>query len=235
MLLASQLLLIIAILLTTSKYKNTEGLQSIKNRLTLYIKTALDLQREDDHIETEDYSTESEEPISTKIDDLVILEKSAIEELKNIDDRSFDKGKPKRKKKPNSKINGRQEKTKPKPCLDPSLRQLEHIGRSSELLKTFKWVLTLRFLRPVLKFVVRRIFISSNSSDLPIELDETFNNSTKLQHGKLIESSYLIKIITSRKAEKVVRFKVARLNMLILKTRKVKPLQIIPELIEQDD
>lgn len=56
----------------------------------------------------------------------------------------------------------------------------------------------------------------------------------KMQQPKLFESSYLLKIIAARKAEKKLRIKVARLNMVIMKYRGARPMQVIHEAVEQD-
>jgi len=235
LLLASQLLIIIAILLTSVKSKNTEGSTSIKTRVALYLAAALDLQKEEESIEVDGYSIESSDLITLKNEELVVLERTDIDEKRVNENRASIINKTKRKKKLNSKFNGFQPKTKSTASVDICYRQNEIIGVQDEVNKAFKRIFTLNFFKTILKFVVKRIFKATNETKLSMEIDSTSSIASKLQHGKLIESNYLMKIISARKTEKVIRSKIARLNMVIIKARKVKPLQVIPELIEHDD
>lgn len=235
LLLASQLLIIIAILLTTVKYKKTEASVSIKTRFASYIAVALDLQKEEESIEIDGHIMESQDLVSLKNEELVVFERENYDVATHIEHRTVIVNKTKRKKKPNSKFNGIQPKPKSTSSADISYIQTERNGVHGEVNKVFKRIFTLSFFRTILKFVVKRIFKATNETKLSLEIDSASPIASKLQHGKLIESNYLMKIISARKSEKVIRAKIARLNMVIVKARKVKPLQVIPELIEHDD
>lgn len=234
-LLVSQLALIVGILLTTSKLKNTENFETLKTRFKSYLASIFELNKDEDILDSVACAAEPHQRGSTKQDDLVILEKCEANQGKTYGLKYIDTGKNKRKKKPNSKFNGYRINTMSKASAEDSIAHSGHLEMNEELNNVAKWTFLLKFLKTITKFVARRIFMAHGDANMSLDHSNHSEISSKLQHGKLIESSYLIKIIAARKTEKLVRSKVAWLDMLIVKARKARPLQTIPELIEQDD
>lgn len=66
------------------------------------------------------------------------------------------------------------------------------------------------------------------------ECHEPEKNNGKAQCSNHIESDFLVRIIAIRKAQKIARTKVSRLNKLLMIERRVRPMQTIPEIVEGD-
>lgn len=234
LLLAAQLLIITAILLTTSKSKISNPVFSASALLKSYLGLAAEGCREEDCPDADGDGAAQEEGPLPKTDELVIAEKGACAPEMSEDDRNVSGGKTKRKKKPNLKFNEQRPRAKPRSSLGDGLDITEAGFASSSWALSFKFILSFRFIRWAAKLVVKRPFKAGGRAVHDLDAGRPVDATSRVQQAKPIESTYLVKIIAARKSEKMVRIKVARLNMAILKARGTRPLQVVPELAEQD-
>lgn len=234
LLLAAQLLIISAILLTTSKSKIANPLLAAEALLRSWLPLGIENIKEEESVDTDADAATQEEAAQPRNVELVIAEKGKTLTQRPEDERGTSGGKAKRKKKPNLKFNEPKSKARAKRDVDESIGVTEISAASAVLSRSLKWIFILRFIRWALKLVVKRPFKASNADSEDLDGGKVAEGSSRVQQAKLIESNYLIKIIAARKCEKIVRIKVARLNMAILKARQARPLQMIPELAEQD-
>lgn len=234
LLLAAQLLIISAILLTTSKSKMPNPLLAIKTLLGSQIDFESEAAKEEEQVDTDIDAPAQEEPSAAKDDGLVIAEQDQCASQKCDDERNTCNGRAKRKKKTNLKINELQRQVDPRRSDSICASAAENSLASILFGRSLKFTLAMQFIRWMAKLVVKRPFKGSSAKHSDLDSGKQAEPYPRVQLARPIESSYLVKIIAARKSEKIVRIKVARLNMSILKARGVRPLQIVPEMVEQD-
>lgn len=234
LLLASQLLIITAVLLSCSESKLNRKTLTISERLSFYVFKIIGVQRDEEMLEFAIDSAKRKEPIRAKSENLTVLEHESEISLKNEQARLLDV------EKPSSGVNlsvemsrfgGRQDSTSLL-SMGPELNEdnSDHTCGPYSL----KRLLTFNFIQRVLRLASKWSFrIVSTTKPLPNRPDST-EITTKAHQARPSESIYLLKIIAARKTEKIIRHKIAKLNITIKKTRRGRFLELIPELTETD-
>ena len=231
LLLASQLLMVIAIILTNEQLKGAYMFKTIKAKLSSAIVSALGLHREDDHFAEKSAVIEtSTNPIDTynnqSASEEAVADSPVTEDIPIADESN---------KKLNAKRSTNFENYFCNSHADSAILDenniVDHSSCSFRLSKIFKWLFTWKFLKFVGKISTKKTVKSTNTVNFCINSKITVNNTTP-QQSKPIKSAYLAKIIAIRKSENAIRMKVSRLNLAIFKQRKVRPLLTIAELAE---
>lgn len=232
LLLAAQLLIIIAILLTTSKSKMSSPVLSFKTLLASIVALNADNCEKEECSDFDNQMTEDSQ--CAESDALVISEKDR--NVPSLCDKSSNSavGKNKRKKKHNLKINEQRLNCETSSVCDMETRVWKINAIPQLVGRSLRSISPLNFIRWVLKIVVKQPFKGFSTISEDLDGGKLNEPSSRVSQPKLIESNYLVKIIAARKCEKIVRIKVARLNMAIMKSRGVRPLQMVPEAIEQE-
>ena len=230
LLLAAQLLVITAIVLTNLSPKASASSFSGK-QLLQRLSTSIFFRQTEEPCELDEAEAVQSEPCP---DALVIVPKSeaSVSALSPVDVASGVRTK--RKKKQNLKINEAKDRPSAKETAVETIESEEPGSSNFRLQCSLVWLITARLARAFSKLVVKMTFKGERSAGSALDQPRYCEASPRLAASRPVESNYLLKIIAARKAEKVVRFKVARLNMAIMKARGVRPMQVVPEAAEAE-
>ena len=232
LLLVSQLLLVIAIILTSTHVKEAKASDLGLSKLFSAIITIIGFNKEDDYfvdkpaaavaenspIDCSKNSSVSEEAVSDSFDN----------DNMTLSDKYRNKG--------NKQARERNSETFESLNTDYSPNDdnylLKDSTKSFSLAKIFKWLNPVKFTKSAVKTNTKKTVKSPNLNHFCINSNITVTASSISQQSKPIQSAYLSKIIALRKTENAIRLKVSKLNLAIFKDRKVRPLPPIAELTE---
>lgn len=232
LLLLSQLMLLVGVLLSSSQVKGKLGLKSLKSRLRTYFLSMLELSKEDELPDLDTDDTVREETSEQESDDSSAEENAEAFTSKDNVLKLKDKCRGGRRRRSNSNFKQTPNGKIDNPNFNENLPLTAAKGNSFSIKTVLRWVWSVNIAGWASKLNIKKPFKSPIRYNLRPSHGKASNSAAGLCQGKLIESGYLARIIAARKHEKLIRRKIDRLNVCIVKARRVGPMPTIPELLE---
>lgn len=232
LLLVSQLLVITAIILTNARLKDATAFVAIKTRVFSCLVTAIGFNI-DEGFEDIDTSLNEADVLSprkpvfngsytglkTRSGQSTSHKSMISQTLKSAIRQKF-------------KINDFQKSSILRPTTETNKATMDTDVRLFDDYSNPSWFATLSAHRLVTWISGTRLFKILVNSKNSLECSNLTKSALKLPQPRLIESNFLTKIIATRKSEKVIRAKLARINSAIMRSRRARPLHVIPEIRE---